>query len=167
MQSFFRYGQSKRNCLLIFAAQIFLTICCPAQPKTIDSLKKGLSGLTDTPRVDCLNQLSYQYILAEKKDIALHYASLAYQESKQSNYIHGIAESLSLQSQIAKHFDDDFIQSEVLGKESLRWYEQTANKKGIDNLYSYLIYTVFSQSRFDEAISYTEKEYAFAKQNSN
>lgn len=167
MQSFFRYGQSKRNCLLIFAAQIFLTICCPAQPKIIDSLKKGLSGLTDTARVDCLNQLSYQYILAEKKDIALHYASLAYQESKQPNYIHGIAESFSLQSQIAKHFDDDFIQSEALGKESLRWYEQTANKKGIDNLYSYLMYTVFSQSRFDEAISYTEKEYAFAKQNSN
>ena len=152
--------------LLCLAQYLFCTITL-AQIREIDSLKVILPALTDTARIDCLNQLSHAYIELDKKDSAGYYTALAYKEAKHSNYIHGIAVSLSLQAQIAKHFDDDFIQSEVLGKESLQWYERTPNKEGIDNLYFYLIYTVFAQSRFDEAISYAGKSYALAKQNGN
>lgn len=152
--------------LLCLAQCLFCTIAL-AQVREIDSLKKILPALKDTARIDCFNLLSREYIEFEKKDSAEYYTTLAYNEAKQSNYIHGIAVSFSLQSQIAKHFDDDFIKSEILGKESLRWYERTPNQEGIDNLYFYLFYTVFSQSRFDEAIGYAVKRYAFAKQNGN
>ncbi|AEV98393.1 hypothetical protein A4D02_22420 [Niastella koreensis] len=155
-----------RRILLCLAQYLFCTIAL-AQKSKIDSLKKILPALKDTARIDCFNQLSREYIESDKKDSAEHYATLAYVEAKQSDYIHGIAVFFSLQSQMAKHFDDDFKRSEVLGKESLQWYERTPNKEGIDNLYFYLIYTVFAQSRFDEAIGYARKRYALAKQSGN
>jgi len=152
--------------LLCLAQYLFCTIAL-AQSRKIDSLKKMLPALKDTARIDCFNQLSHEYIEVEKKDSAGYYTTLALAEAKPLNYIHGIAVSYSLQCQMAKHFDDDFIRSEVLGKESLRWYERTPNKEGIDNLYFYLFYTVFSQSRFDEAIGYAGKRYAIGKKNGN
>ncbi|MEJ7738292.1 MAG: histidine kinase [Chitinophagaceae bacterium] len=126
-----------------------------------------LRSLQDSARIDRLNQLSHYYITIEKKDSASYYALLACEEAKDLNYIHGLAISLSHQSQIAKHFDDEFIKSELLGKESLQWFEKTPDKSGIDTLYNHLIYTVFAQSRFDEALDYTRKKYALAKQNAN
>jgi len=150
--------------IALFILQILCCTICFAQREKIDSLRKVLTSLQDTAEIDCLNSLSYEYIIAEKKDSAEHYATLAYEEAKKIDYIHGIAFSFSLQSQIAKHFDDDFVRSETLGKESLRWYEKTGNKKGIENLYTYLLYTVFAQSRFDEASYYGEKLIALAKQ---
>ncbi len=33
----------------------------------IDSLKKSLSSVRDTARIDCLNQIGYYYISAEKR----------------------------------------------------------------------------------------------------
>ncbi len=121
----------------------------------------------DTNSIDWLNTLSYKYIILGKKILAEYFATLACDEAKKINYIHGIAVAYSRQSQIAKHFDDNFIKSEILGKQSLQWYEKTGNKEGIDTLYNYLIFTVFSQSRFEEAIGYTEKIYAIAKQSGN
>lgn len=135
-----------------------------AQDVAIDSLKKVLSSLRDTARINCLNHLSYQFIVAEKKDSAEHYARIADSESRKLNYAHGIAVSLSNQCQIAKHFDDDFVKTEKLGKESLQWFEKTANKDGLYNLYEYLWYTVFSQSKFDEALVYAEKMLELARQ---
>lgn len=137
----------------------------PASP--IDSLKKALFSLHDTLRIDCLNEISNKYILAEKKDSAIFFSNLAYQEAQKINYIHGIAVCFACKAQIVKHFDDDFIQSETFGKASLYWYEKTGNKKGIERLYAYLHYTVFAQSKFDEALAYAKREYAFATQNDN
>ncbi|GAA4733493.1 hypothetical protein GCM10023229_09470 [Flavisolibacter ginsenosidimutans] len=123
--------------------------------------------LHDTLRIDCLNNIGYQYILADKKDSAVWYASLALQNAKSNHYVHGIAVAYSRQSQIAKHFDDDFVKSEELGRESLSWFEKTPNKEGLYTLYVYLWYTVFSQSRFDEAMVYSQKQLALAKQTGN
>lgn len=164
MQSFHCTVWSKICCTL-FAAVLAASLNSSAQQEEIDSLRKVLPALKDTAIIDCFNQISHEYIELDKKDSAAYYAALACAEAKQSNYIHGVAEALSIQSQIAKHFDDDFIKSEVLGKESLRWYDKTPNKKGLENLYYYLVYTVFSQSRFDEAIVFAGKRYALAKQN--
>ena len=149
--------------ILIFVPAAFASALC----QNTDSLKKILRVAKDTNQIDCLNALSYAYILLEKKDSAEYYATHASEQAKKLNYIHGIAVSLSQKSQIAKHFDDDFIKSETLARESLYWYERTGNKEGINSLYDYLIFTVFAQSRFDEAIDYTEKKYAIAKQNNS
>ncbi len=124
------------------------------QNREIERLKRTLPAVYDSAGVDRLNKISLLYISAEKKDSSQHYADMAYEEGKILNYAHGIAESLLNRSIIAKHFDDDFPKSEVYGKESLRWYEKTANKGNIWSLYSSLWFSLFSQSKYDEANKY-------------
>ncbi|WP_207510536.1 tetratricopeptide repeat-containing sensor histidine kinase [Longitalea luteola] len=136
----------------------------PAAAQNIDSLKKVLLLAKDTHQIDCLNALSNAYILLEKKDAAEYYATQAGDKARSLNYNYGLAVSFARRSQIAKHFDDDFINSEKWGKESLYWYDRTANKEGINKVYDYVAFAVFAQSRFEEALYYTEKNYAFAKQ---
>jgi len=114
-----------------------------AQRKQIDSLNKALSLLHDTLHIDCLNEISSEYILAEKKDSAIYFSNLAYHKARKINYAHSIAVSFSHKCQIAKHFDDDFIQSEAFGKKSLSWYERTGNKAGIEVLYWLLMVHCF------------------------
>ncbi|HMH22290.1 MAG TPA: histidine kinase [Puia sp.] len=133
------------------------------QQRSIDSLKAALPSLHDTARIDCLNGLGFQYILAEKRDSAGYYADLAYAAAKKTGYIHGIAETFACRSQIAKHFDDDFRKSEEFAEESLRWYEKTANKKNIFDVYSYASFSVFSQSKYDKATTYSWLMYEYGK----
>ncbi len=133
----------------------------------IDSLRRILPLLKDTARIDCLNELSYQYTVSDKKDSAEDYVTIAYQEAKKLNYVHGIAVYFFCKSQMARHFYDDFIESEALGKESLRWYERTGNKEGMANTYYLLCAAAFAQSKFEEAIGYSEKRFLNAKQNGN
>ncbi len=130
----------------------------------IDSIKKILPSLKDTIRIDCLNKLSYFYITSQQKDSAEHYAILACDEAKKLNYIHGIAVSFCRQAHIAKHFDDDFIKSEKLAKESIKRYETTGNKAGIDTAWYYLATAWFRQGKYDECIDFDKKVYLVAKQ---
>ena len=46
--------------ILIFITQVFCIVCV-AQTKHIDSLKKTLPLLKDTARIDCLNELGFEY----------------------------------------------------------------------------------------------------------
>ncbi|MDQ6763593.1 MAG: histidine kinase [Bacteroidota bacterium] len=135
--------------------------------QNIDSLRRVLPSLKDTARIDKLNELSSFYIVNDQKDSAEHYATIGYQEAKKLNYIHGMAVYFCCKSQMARHFYDDFVESEALGKESLRWYEQTGNKEGMANTYYFLCAAAFAQSKFEEAIGYSEKRYLNAKQNRN
>jgi tetratricopeptide (TPR) repeat protein len=151
-----------RNILLIFALQLFCTI--GKAQNTIDSLKKALPTLKDSARIDCLNELSSEYVQNENKDSASYFAESAIRESKKINYIHGIAVAFSRKVEIAKHFDDDFVQSEKLGKESLHWYVKTGNKEGIENALSLLFDALTAQSKFEEAIAFINMSYAIAKE---
>jgi len=101
---------AKHNILISISLVIYVS--CFAQREKIDSLINLLSSLHDTIRIDCMNDLCKEYIFKGRKDSAKYYASLAYEESTKLNYIHGIAKAFSNKSQIAKHFDDDFVQSE-------------------------------------------------------
>ena len=148
--------------ILCLPVLLLLSIGSFAQREKVDSLKKVLQSLHDTSKVDCLNELSYQYVLAERKDSATYFSNLAYKEAKKMNYIHGIAISYSRQSQIAKHFDDDFAQSEIFARESLQWFQKTRNKKGLNELYFYLIFNFVAQSKFDEGIYYGNEFYKWA-----
>lgn len=136
-----------------------------AQSKEIDSLKKILTSVTDTARIDCLNNLSYAYVLLEKKDSAQYFVNLAYKEAKKISYPHGIAVSLIRKARIVKHFDDDFKQSESLARQSLDWYKKTGNKQLLDAVYFELIYALHSQSRFTEALEFVNKRYELGKAN--
>ena len=154
--------------IILVALGIFFNSVAFAQYPSIDktdSLKMLLPVIHDSARVDCLNELSEEYILDSKKDSAEYFATTAYNEAKKINYIHGIAESFSRQSRIAKHFDDDFVKSESLAKESLFWYGKTTNKNDIEKVYEELWYSLFSESKYDEASAYAEKEYNIYKAN--
>ena len=147
----------------IFFCMTFTAVFC----QNIDSLKNALPYLRDSAKVDCINELSLQYILNEKKDSATQFAMLAYEESKKLNYIHGIAISLVRKARIAKHFDDELVLSEKLARESLSWFAKTPNQEGIYEVYHFLMYTTFGQSRFDEAIEFAKKKYDLSKATGN
>lgn len=152
--------QPVQKILIIVVSILYSTVAFAGAPSKdhTDSLKKLLLVIRDSARVDCLNELSEQYILASDKDSAEYYAEAAFLEAKKINYIHGIAESYGRKSRIAKHFFDNFIGSESLAKESLFWYEKTSNKKDIEKVFAELWYALFAQSKFDEAYKYAQKE---------
>jgi tetratricopeptide (TPR) repeat protein len=152
------------NHISIFALFGLLPVICLSQNDKIDSLKKVLPALIDSARVDCLNALSYEYILLGKKEPAEGYADLAYENSRKHNYIHGIAVSFSRKSHIARKFYDDFVKSEQMGKSSLSWFVKTSNKAGYDYMYNNLLNALFAQSKFEEAMQYVEETYAVAKE---
>ncbi len=142
--------------------QFFLCVTCFSQREKIDSLSNILSSLTDTSRIDCLNALSHEYIVAFKKDSASYYAGIAYEEAIDRNYIYGIAKSYYNQAKIAGGFTHDVIKSERLTRQGLKWYEQTLDKRGISDLYNQLAVIVGIQSRYDESIAYSKKAYEYA-----
>ena len=146
------------NLIWLFLITIFLSAGY-AQRENVIRQQNTLPYLKDTSVIDYFNRLSYLYVQQEKKDSAQYYATLAYDEAKKINYIHGIAVSFVRKARIVKHFDDDFIQSEKLARESLYWYEKTDNKVGLNDVYYELIYTTHSQSRFNEAIEFSKKKY--------
>ena len=84
---------------IIFYLFIFLPTCF-AQRDKIDSLQKILPALKDTARIDCMNELSFQYIRLLIRDSAEYFEAASYKESKKLNYINGIAEPISNQAAI-------------------------------------------------------------------
>lgn len=150
--------------LLLLVVQAALYTASFAQQGYSDHRSPMLSSSRDSARVDYLNHLSYYYITKERKDSALSCALLAYRGALALNYSHGVAVSLTHQAQIAKHFDDDFVRSEQLGKASLQWYKKTPDQSGIDTLYHHLAYTTFAQSRFGEALGYARQLHALARE---
>ncbi len=132
---------------------------CFAQREEIDSLKKILPALKDSSRIDCMNALSFQYIRLLIRDSSEYNQQKSYLESKNLNYIHGIAESVSNQSGIFEYFDNDFVKSETLARESIGWFEKTINKNGIENAYDNLSFALFSQSKYDDTYQIAKKQY--------
>ncbi|MEO8862378.1 MAG: hypothetical protein ABI358_13195 [Ginsengibacter sp.] len=66
-----------------------------------------------------MNALSSQYIRLQLRDSAEYFEALANKESKALSYIHVIAASVSNQSGIFEYFDNDFVKSEALARESI------------------------------------------------
>jgi tetratricopeptide (TPR) repeat protein len=130
-----------------------------AQEKSIDSLKNDLSTLKDTARVDCLNALSFKYLLGHREDSAEYYVLLAYNEAKKNNYTHGIAETFYCRAGAANIFHNDFLKEEELARESITWYDKTPNKQNISIPYYQLGFSLFAQSSYEEAIKYLKKSY--------
>lgn len=114
----------------------------------IDSLKMFLPVINDSTKVDCLNQLTEQYILASQKDSADYYAAVAYNEAKKINYIQGISESLSFKSRIKEYFHKNLVQSKPV-RDSPSGNEKTGSKSNTDQVYQELWYALFAQRQFD------------------
>jgi len=128
----------------------------------LDSLQKILPSLKDSARVDCLLAISVQYLFKPDNDSALYYANLGYEESKKINYIHGIAESFCPKAAVQNHLYNDFAKMEQLARESLKWFDSTSNKKGIEIPYFQVGRALFVQGNCDEGLKNLKLSYEMA-----
>ncbi len=121
----------------LFAVSIFALLIFSdalSQQREIDSLKKVLSLLHDTARIDCITEIIANYSYVNNLDSMEYYLNLSYRESKQINYIHGIAVALFQKAAFLNRISN-FPAIEQLAKESLQWYSHTNNKKYIEVAY--------------------------------
>lgn len=85
----------------IFIIQIFFCAVCFAQTPTIDSLKNILPSLRDAVRIDCLNELGFEFSdrywsksKYQQTDTALLYTLQAQNEAQRLHYLRGIGKAL-------------------------------------------------------------------------
>lgn len=131
-----------------------------------DSLNKILPSLKDTARIDCMASIAEYFVRhsqREKKDSILYYTTLAYLESKEINYTHGIAEAFANKSSL-KNNDYSFQQAEQLANESLKWFNLTSNKNKIAIAYRQLSKAQCGQGRGDEGLASIKLSYIWAKE---
>jgi tetratricopeptide (TPR) repeat protein len=145
--------------LCIFFCHFISLSICLAQRDKIDSLKKILPALKDTDRIDCMNELSAEYIRLLVRDSAEYFEAMASKESRELGYLHGVAAAITNQSGIFEYFDNDFTKSETLAREAIGRFEKITNKNGIENAYDHLLFAVFSQSKYDEAYKIAKRGY--------
>jgi sensor histidine kinase YesM len=155
-----------------FSGLLFCTISLSVLSQKIDSLLNVLPTLRDSAKIDCQNALSLEYILAHKKDSAIFFESLAYLQSQQINYVHGIAVSLLRKARIVRENDEDNVTSEKLARESINLFHLTNNKKELADSYHELGASLFARNKYDEALDnlkagneislQTNKDYSFA-----
>lgn len=141
----------------IFIGLLEISLVSTAQTREIDSLYGALRPLTDTVRIDCLNELSYQYTRFDKKDSAEYCVNIAYQDAKKMGYRRGLAEAIFNRANIAEHFYNNFRKEEELGRASLDLFQRTGNKMNMARLYNSLSFATFAQSKYDESLVYARK----------
>ncbi len=142
---------------VIFIFSLLLPAWVFSQTPRIDNLRKSVVFLTDSVRIDSMNALSALYIEKSMKDSAEFYAAKAYNQSLALHYIHGLAESLSLQGNMKTYFYENLPEAEKLDKESIWLYQKTDNKAGLATAYDHLAFVCFSQSKYDEALKYSDE----------
>ncbi len=144
------------TCLIIFYSLIAL-------PQNYGGETKILLTLKSTKAIDSLNDLSYDYILSQKKDSAKFFSSWALKQANSINYAHGIAVALSNQAYIAMYFDNDYVEEEKLATESINWFNKTDNKEGLDDAGIHLSEAWYGQSKFDKSLEADTKYYLAAE----
>jgi len=146
--------------LLIF---IQIIICASSgQSKNIDSLKRVLPYLHNSAWVDCINEIVFYYFSINKKDSVQLYSTLAYEEAKKLNYVHGIAVSLSQKAAIQMN-NGGTSEAGALAVESLQWYKLTNNKKDIEIPYYQMGREYFAQNKWDSAVINLKQSFYWAK----
>ena len=128
---------------VIFIFSLLLPVWLFSQTTRIENLRKSVVFLTDSARIDSMNALSALYIEKSVKDSAEYYATMAYNQSLTLHYIHGLAESLSLQGNMKTYFYGNLPEAEKLDKESIWIYQKTANKAGLAMTYDHLGFVMF------------------------
>ena len=122
--------------------------------KRVDSIERGL--LDEVSRRD--------YGITDKA--ALN-ATLALEASRKIGYDHGTAVALTCEALIVKAQVNDFLRSEKLAREALDFYGRTDDKNAITLAYYALGFSLFAQSRFDEALRNIDQAIAYARRAGN
>jgi tetratricopeptide (TPR) repeat protein len=144
----------------LFIVSLLFPVWLFSQTAHINKLRKIVPILKDSARIDSMNVLSLEFIEQSVKDSAAYYAMVSYNESKSRHYIHGMAESLSLQGYMKTYFYGNLAEAEKLDKASIGLYQQTGNKTGLAETYNRLSFVCFGQSKYDEALKFSDECYA-------
>ena len=148
---------------LFFLFGIALPIWLYGQTLRIDSLRSRLPFLKDSARIDCMNELSLQFFEQALKDSAEWYAASAYKEAVLHQYFHGMAAALSSQGSMQTYFYGNLVGGEKLDRAAIGLYGKTGNKSGLAAAYSHLSFVCFAQTKYDEALRYTDESYSCYK----
>ena len=171
--------------ILVFTFYFLIRTISFAQTEKIDSLKKALPLLSDSARVNCLNELSEVYIkfirdtlgylamplaktstLPNFSNLASYYATVANDEALKINYVDGIAESLSYKAEI-ENLSENFPAQEKLCREAINWYRKTPNKKRLAETHLLLGFSLYVQSFFTESIKNLDTAFELHKKHGN
>ncbi|MFN2440543.1 MAG: hypothetical protein ABR503_15165, partial [Chitinophagaceae bacterium] len=146
-----------------------------SQIERIDSLKKALRALKDSARIDCLNELSEEYMgsphcfnLAPARtttqiDTAEILALQSIEEAEKINYIQGVAEAITLKAALAFNRYNNYSEAGNLAREAIRLYAKTSNKKRLNRAYYELGIALYAQSYFQAAINNLNTSYDLSK----
>ena len=151
----------------------------------IDNLKKTLTTLSDTARINCLNELAKAFIyrqgynLKTKSDSAYPYAVMANSEATQSNYKYGIAYSLvnlcyvyyfkiSTSERLSNDFTVNLNKWETYQKQLLKLAQQINDPELLGQTYSPLYSVLLAlQNKSQEANAATEIALTWYKKSGN
>jgi tetratricopeptide (TPR) repeat protein len=100
-------------------------------------------------------------------DLIAHNSDKALRESRIVGYTHGIALAIACQGFLANTLKNDFPRGEQLGRESLAWFDQTDDKRGITVAHYVLGFALFAQSHFDEANRHFHLAREYARKEGN
>lgn len=148
---------------VFFLFGIVLPIWLYGQTQRIDSLRIMLPFLADSARIDCMNELALQFFDQALKDSAECYAALAYEEAVLHKYFHGMAVALSSQGSMETYFSSNLVGGEKLDRAAIGLYQKTGNKSGLAATYGHLAFVCFAQTKYDEALRYTDASYSYYK----
>lgn len=141
--AFHRFSVEKLLCVLLLTCFFLLFKNVSAQTPTLDSLKKVLPLLKDKARIDCLNELGFEYSNPYwgiskyiQTDTAMLYTKQALDESLKLNYVPGIGKAYQNMGMVEEEHGN-YIRSE--------YYTDLA----IPKLYSQKMQTEFHRARIN------------------
>lgn len=171
MPGFFSSRFSNNTLSLGFSSILCFVVVIGVSPSfgqrgKIDSLKAELSGLSASPRVDCLNALSlaYTYIGA---DTALFYASKAFNEAADLEYKRGMAIALTNQARIAGYALKDFTGQEQKSRHVIANYKDINDQHVLIEAHLNLALAFFGQGAYDRCEEICSSIISMAKDSNN
>ena len=123
-------------------------------PLPIDSLKKILTYLHNSARVDCLNELARSYMeegTPEFSDSAWSLVKQAYTEASAINYIKGLGDASFRYGHLNRWHIWNFNETVKYYQEAISWYKKIENDEGLGHALWGLGDALSQQDSTDEA----------------
>jgi tetratricopeptide (TPR) repeat protein len=151
----------KGNFLILFILLSFTTF---SQSSHIVNLKKNLPALAGIEKVDCLNDLAFEYIYNSiHSDSAWKYASLAFDEANAIQYISGKGVALTRKAFIKGRLLGFLDQMELYSSQSIQFLEKINDLISLSNAYAVYAHSLIAQGKSAEAYNTVIKGIDIAK----
>ncbi|MBI1344644.1 MAG: hypothetical protein GC171_17110 [Terrimonas sp.] len=164
------FSSGKLLCFIFLICSTFFILNTTAQTSTIDSLKKVLPQLRGTARINCLNELGFEYsnpYWSESKyiqtDTALLYTIQALNESQQLNYAPGIGKAYQNIGMVHEQHGNYILSETYTGRAIPILYSQHMQNEFHRARINYG-WCKCNRGNYDEAIEIFKKELVYYNQ---